>query len=318
MYIIVETPIKAVRRLHWRHNMNKRPKSEDPLDLIRDQRGFVPDAGFEWVAGEWGPLKHHRKELFLVPRLGPSQVVTPPTDVYLELLNVKPDEQSTLDFANRFGRLGLENTHFHHGDGRVGFGESSGGWGLEIAEFKASFEMWQAAKDRDVKLLKRHAAEMGDLEQLESMLARMKMPLVDAWAHWAKGYVVDSINRHLGAALWHRTGDHGCFSPACNFQQRPARMTNHLCYRLNLRKNRQGETEVNGELIAQSLLTTIWLQFADLICGRKAVHICQVCHRYMDVTETDRRGSKRMHSSCSRRIRMQRYRERARNGLIGS
>jgi hypothetical protein len=57
-----------------------------------------------------------------------------------------------------------------------------------------------------------------------------------------------------------------------------------------------------------SLLAAIWLQIYSLVIGKTKFRRCEVCLERMDVTEN--RTHKRVHLSCSRKLRMRRYRSK--------
>jgi hypothetical protein len=61
-----------------------------------------------------------------------------------------------------------------------------------------------------------------------------------------------------------------------------------------------------------TLLATIWFQFADLVCGSKVIRPCEECGKWMDISENARKASKRMHENCSLKRRMQKWREQKR------
>ena len=68
----------------------------------------------------------------------------------------------------------------------------------------------------------------------------------------------------------------------------------------------------NGEkqpvMHAENLLAAIWYQFYGSVIGEKKLVRCEVCKRWMDATKN--RRSKRMHSQCSMWLRNQRRTER--------
>jgi hypothetical protein len=64
-----------------------------------------------------------------------------------------------------------------------------------------------------------------------------------------------------------------------------------------------------GHLTPDNLLGCVWLQFYMAVIGRLKLRICTVCRREMDVSES--RKSRKMHDSCSRRKRQQRWRAKS-------
>lgn len=57
-----------------------------------------------------------------------------------------------------------------------------------------------------------------------------------------------------------------------------------------------------------SLLAAIWLEFGELASGVRKQAACESCGRVMDVTGN--RSHKRIHTNCSLRLRMARYRKK--------
>jgi len=234
--------------------------------------------------------------------------VTPSSDLYLKFLEVKPDFESTLQFANRFGTLGLPREHFHSDDYSVQFGESAGDWGNAVGEFQLYFELWQMAEERNLIALRRLLRQVG--APLENK--RFNLALTRNIVKTAKSYVVKEIKRHLGPRVQHILPAYQtCFRKDCTGRTRPPKITAHVSWQLLLTDTR-GRVSVQMRLMPDTLLATIWFQFADLVCGSKVIRPCEECGKWMDISENARKASKRMHENCSLKRRMQKWREQKR------
>ena len=289
--------------------MNSRPRSEEPFGLADSPPGWVPQNGFQWVRGQSGhTVAQKHNGLFLVPNRGGGHVLTPPSDLYLKFLEVKPDFESTLQFANRFGALGLPREHFHSDHYSVQFGESAGDWGNAVGEFQLYFELWQMAEERNRIALRKLLIQVGAPLENERFNSALTRNIVKT----AKSYVVKEINRHLGPGVRHILPAYQtCFRKDCTVRIWPPKITEHVSWQLLLTDTRE-RVSVQMRLMPDTLLATIWLQFADLVCGSKVIRPCEACGKWMDISENARKASKRMHENCSLKRRMQKWREQKR------
>jgi hypothetical protein len=290
--------------------MNSRPRSEEPFRLASSPPRSVPQNGFRWVSGQSGhTVAQKHNGLFLVPNRGGGRVVMPPSDLYLKFLEVKPDSQSTLQFANRFGALGLHSEHFHSDDSSVQFGESAGDWGNAVREFQLYFGLWQMAEERNRIPLRELLIQVGAPLQNEAFKSILTRNIVKT----AKSYVVNRINRNLGAGVrFILPAYQTCFRKDCTGRTQPPKITAHVSWQLLLTDTR-GRVSVQMRLMPDTLLATIWFQFADLVCGSKVIRPCEECGKWMDISENARKASKRMHENCSLKRRMQKWRKKTRN-----
>jgi len=235
--------------------------------------------------------------------------VVPPADLYLKFLHLELIESSVLQFANRFGTLGVPGTHFHSKDCREVRGEDAGIWGFELGRFQHWFEVWQSAERRNLIDLRKLLVEAGvplDNERFNKALTR---DLVRT----AKSHVVNEINRVLRPGIsMHLPAYQGCFFEGCSYRNKFARITEHVSCQLKLRE-KQGRISVQTELVPETLLTTVWLQFAHLVCGGRRIRQCDICGQWMDISETSRPGAKRMHARCSLAQRMRKWRSKRKN-----
>ena len=63
----------------------------------------------------------------------------------------------------------------------------------------------------------------------------------------------------------------------------------------------------------RNLLGVVWLELFQILTGTVKVRRCLICKKEMNVTDNSR--AKRVHDTCSRRERMQRFRAKQREGL---
>lgn len=289
--------------------MNSRPKSEDPVELIAEHTHYFSENGYRWVRGESG-IKKAIPGLFLVPNPGKNRSLILPEDFYVELAQLEISEESTLAFAAKFGSLGLPRRHFHSTESTAVMGESAGDWGNSIGQFQFAFRVWSAAEDGDSKtikeLLAQEIAEEGPkVESLKAWIAKDPIKC-------ARLRVVEDINLHLAA--WTQIGNpirRGCFRKSCWFKKSslPTPPPQYVQYQL---REIGGKGKVKGHLSSSSRLVSAWLQFAELVCGKRTLRPCNVCHQLMDVSQSARPGAKRMHDRCSLAGRMRRYRSKGR------
>jgi hypothetical protein len=287
-----------------------RPKSEEPVELVVPRAVPVPENGFRWVRGESGIDPSRRASgLFLVAKGGGRLLpVIPPRDLYLEFLRVKPDEASTLEFANRFGKLGTAHEHFHSTECSERFGESARMWGHEIGVFQHWFEVWQNAESRNLFELRKILLDSGVPLEDE----RLKESLTRDLVKTAKSYLVGEINRFLAPGVSIPLSNYqGCFYEGCSYKAKVPKITEHVSCELVLREERW-RVQIGLQLIPDKLLTTVWLQFAELVAGGRRVRPCDLCGQWMDISETARPGAKRIHERCSLARRMRKWRAKRR------
>ena len=139
-----------LRRIHQRIR-NWRPKSEEPVGLVDWGMGHVPGDGFAWVEGQTGP--DATLSSFLIPQstTGASQEI--PMDLYLQFARLELTPKAALEFANRYGRLGLVRRHFHSAQTAVQSAECWSDWLAEIKQFRTCQEGWLLAAEDDRKAL---------------------------------------------------------------------------------------------------------------------------------------------------------------------
>lgn len=281
--------------------MNSRPTSENAFGLAQVPIGFIPTKGFRWVLGRSGATAATAwSSWFLVPNPNSSgRPKTPPPDIFLEFGKVKSDMDSILEFANRFGYLGEGRIHFHSEDCKEVFGESFGGWSIALSQFQSCFDLWQAAEAKDIAFLSNWIKERSREWDRRITDTLMKDPV-----KMLKTHVTDKINFQLTPGVmvmpW---AQQDCFREGCRIKRQIPSVT--PCVSCSLQASKNG---VEIRLVPNSLISTIYLQFADLVCGARRIRRCEVCGDWMDISKTARPGAKRMHRGCSLARRMRKWR----------
>lgn len=296
--------------------MNARPKSEEPLGLVTDRLGWVCLDGYQWIEGRSGPKG--QRNGFLFPRGRKTRFGPVSDEAYLEFAALDGSPESALAFAGRHGRLGVEWEHFHSDDTPMQWGESWSAWDLHIQLFKDAFSIWDCIAARDERRLKRLIASspnsnLGIYElHARSVMERHGVSFLDAMLE----ALVREINMNIGAGRKMKSIPLNCFVPGCKAgetQKKKVVFPGSVSYRLKWSVSR-GRVRVEPQIAPANLKAAIWLQFSRLVSGERTVRRCEVCGEWMDITETARRGSKRMHERCSLASRMRRYRAKLKNG----
>ena len=250
--------------------------------------------------------------MFLSPRSHQGTIQPPPDDVYLAFLGLATDPDAVIDFANRYGHLGLPRTHFHVGDS-VRFGETWSDWAHQLELFKSCFDLWDAAVAEDAQRI-RHLFQTISLE-ISSAAKLAEPPVRKNLAVLAKYAVVQHMNRKLFASVTRP------FSEACHVESCPHRnfrptVEPHATFSLKFSIDQTGAAKIQPKVAPSfALISSIWFQFANIITGERKIRRCEDCGKWMDVTECARPGARRLHPKCSRRLRMKRWRENSRTDL---
>src|SRR5262249_36065319 len=127
---------------------------------------------------------------------------------------------------------------------------------------------------------------------------------------FAKEHVVRHVNHWLGTGgQTFPTGS--CRFSGCRFTYPRMKVKPHVNFAIELNRG-PGPRSGLGEYrhIPDSLISTIWLRFAYLITGERALRPCEVCGGLMDISSSKRKKSRRVHPRCGQRRSMQRYRNK--------
>jgi len=263
--------------------------------------GYVPSGGFAWVEGRTG--SDATLSSFLIPQstTGASQEI--PMDLYLQFARLELTPEAALEFANRYGRLGLVRRHFHSAQTAVQSAECWSDWLTELQQFRMCLEGWSLAAE-------------DDREALVSFLRHHNWrTLVASDGPWltAQCRILDEINEKLNPL---RVFPEPCFQKRCKGDLLP-RLTPFVTYYLThvtLLGHPTGPHDpIAAHVAPTALLSAIWLQFADLVTGSRVIRKCEKCQEWMDITECPHKGAKRLHERCSLALRMARYRHKKKN-----
>lgn len=302
------------------YNRAYTPKSEEPVLLLQRGLGWVPSDGFVVTSGRNHP-RQEQDEHFIVPVAESGITKEIPENAYLRFADTALDHAALFGIANEFGFLGLPEHHFHAtADGALGSGESLDDWALEIGTFQDWFQVNELlCTIRDEQGRTGAAAEnrakalIGNLrDKLRRMNCVQPTSRIVNAVDLASRRLVSVINDHLNPGiLTIRSVE--CLFPGCPFSSRGttvdlpstrARISPHVVYHLRVSSSGTAEPKVTPS----SLLSAIWLQFSELVAGSRKIRKCDVCGRWMDISETARPNAKRMHDRCGKTKRQSRWR----------
>jgi hypothetical protein len=298
--------------------MQQTNHSANAFGLAAPSFGVIPKKKFRWVQGTSGfQGRPVWTELYLVANYGPSRIVSPPPDVFIDFNELELTEPSLLGFANRFGRLGAKEEHFHLTDGSAGWGETISSWHLHVAEFQRWFNIWQLTKGGNRNRLQEALISAGvplkargiDRMPPTALAVGLAAAISKDPMKTAQSYLIDRVNRYLAPGISMGLPAHmTCYYRGCTARRDLLpELTEHVIWQLMPVKIGNRLT-VKPSISPSTLIAAIWLQFADLICGEKRVRLCEVCGKLMDISNSARKGAKRMHETCSNTRRMTRYR----------
>jgi len=275
---------------------------------------IVPVEGFEWVEGvEFvTPDPRLTARRFLVARPGPTRRARLfAEDLYIDFANLRPTPEAIATFANRNGMLRHIGRHFHRADSLApATGECWHDWAHELTIFQHAIELWYRVRERDTRWVRRFCDPLYRQDsEAEWPLAVPPTPSQNPNPlALARAIVVQTINQKLSPEIRYQGT---CAKAGCSF-----RRAGHLgsSTRGTLRAAKNGTVDL--VILSNDLITTVWLQFATGVSGRRRVKKCEApdCGAYMDVTDSPRPGAKRMHKRCEERLKKRRYRENKRKG----
>jgi hypothetical protein len=291
---------KSIKRIHSR-NPARRFEVLEPSDLIDPQFLYVPPGGFEWIEGHSGPRR--TPQSFLIPKSGPHRpsrgtASFAPPDLYLMFAELSPTPDAALSFANQYGRLGLVQLHFHSQKTPIQSAESWSDWSEAIREFQSCWQAWTLIEEQDRDGLRKFQRAR-PRSTSNDLIVEAKLDLllrINAMLHPQRVY------------------PEPCFRTACKpVGISSVRLSPFLTYHLNF-KDTDGPTlhttPIVGRLYPTALISAIWLQLAEVVTGSRYLRRCEKCGKWMDITESKRKGAKRMHENCSLALRMARYRHK--------
>jgi hypothetical protein len=163
--------------------------------------------------------------------MGTSRVIPIPPGAYVKFVNAGESEAALLDFANRFGPLGIPLQHFHIADGLVTWEESLRDWRREHDEFLKMFEAWSAVGNRNLRAATELQKKHGGSEFWKG---------VSVWDA-ATLIVVNQVSQHLTPTQLHHIGR--CPVGGCELNDREPQgvITPHVQCSLETHRDRASE-----------------------------------------------------------------------------
>jgi hypothetical protein len=288
-------------------------KLQNPHGLFDPTFQVVPNGGYVWCEGRSGPWSVPSR--FLIsntavragsrrPSSSPHPVDIPP-DLYLTFAHLPRTPEAALKFANAYGRLGLIPRHFHAPNTAVTLGECWSDWVEEISQFGTCLEAWFVAQTQDEARMDRFMRSHGWRRLISS----------DNRIVAAKLILLGHINAKLQPQ---RIQPEPCFRPSCQTVGTQVKLTPFVTYALNFALSEGptlATTSIVARLQATALVSRLWLQLAELVTGSRYLRQCEKCQQWMDISDSPRKGSKRMHERCSLALRMARYRRKKANSI---
>jgi hypothetical protein len=255
----------------------------------------VPNHGFQWIEGRSGSDNTERR--FLIPRSANGTTREIPADLYLTFAELKPTLEAALEFANRYGSLGLVKRHFHSEQTEVQFAECWVDWRQEMKDFKTCLDAWRAVDNLD-----RRGLEYLMRDHYWRVLVKSDGPFLTARLN-----IMGHINARMNPQP---VLPDACLRKTCT-PQVVGGISPFVTYMLNFQRSDKptlNTTPIVPRLVPTALSSAIWLQLAELVTGSRVMRQCEKCHKFMDITDSPRKGAKRMHDKCSLESRMSRYR----------
>lgn len=292
---------KPETRTQSRHFLNSRAPSEQPLEETKFE-WYVFEDKFEWRRCT---VKDGLTLSFLCPKRGGCGRIAYDPLAHAELFDRFSrlySPESIVAFADQYGWLGLDGNYGPEFDGC--FGEDLGQWMHQISEMRIVLELWDLIQANDVRALKEfiHWRE-GYVEFCCRLLQGGEIRGVQRTPKTGFRYEVIAHSHLYGRhfATWKR-GE--VSRPATLF------VTNIVNNALRGQISSVAVLDSDGTLTPYynptCLLAALWLQIYQQITGQTKFRRCGICGNRMDVTKN--RRHKRVHESCSHRMRMQRYR----------
>jgi hypothetical protein len=293
------------------------------IDLVRssDGRGFSTTRK-DWLAGaaehqflmeSEDTTEHWRKH--------------PAQELYLEFAKLELTTDAILRFANKHGRLGIPKflyspevdysrvSGLHQllpagSDPRSKFavnervfgkplvaGEGFYQWRNELRLYQTFFRIWEWTASRNTSALRRRIRWRTDGSGVH---LNTGLDFIDCW-----------ITRADDPEGWSMLPRGRLIEPAKAFvtQQVTAKLRGNVVTGLYYAGKAPDPFKIEIGLQPVNLLTAVWVQFAELLTGKRIFKACEECGEWMDISECARKGSKRLHERCSRARRMRKWRK---------
>jgi hypothetical protein len=271
------------------------PPNSDPDRPMESHKFvmYVPHGGYAWLDDAYPTVfpgvpetPHSRTgppfmvQLQEFPERSYEPLVEVP-DLFRKFMDLKPDRESLLCFANQYGWIGVQGlVTSRNYPGILALALST--WQREIRDMYHADRLLRMANANNDHAIRQYVSrERDELSERGWVEFRGKGFSYTAWAL----KVAESIaNQKLST----------------------------LC-RPVLRLHASGRH--TGHATSQNLLGCIWLQFYLMAIGQLKLRRCTVCGGEMDVSSS--RSSRRMHTRCSRNKRQAAWRAKARSPETG-
>jgi hypothetical protein len=277
----------------------------------------VPKAGFKWITA-LEPSRHEAPQRFLVenwtPPLKPYESRTyDPIKSYSGLFRnfaeLEPTEESFLQFANKYGALGISIGHMLDVDwSEMGivpavcteggepvpesgsFGESYADWFHSALFMRALVFLWQAADNADLPALTKHL----DCSDENAVCFTIAYSYRSApFIFWA-----DASDRTRRAVR-----ERNYVEVAHDIVR--TQISRHVEAKVVLR---QTESATGIFIEASNLLSALWLQFAFAVAGQHVYRTCEHCGNYFQIGPNGEMRSDAVF--CSNACRQAKYRKK--------
>jgi len=296
--IITEKPIRF-SALETNSYVNQDQAEKDSLYLVENWvedslKYSVEPFAFEEKEDFKKKLKLRRKDPFL----------------FKDFINLTDDPEVILNFANRYGWLGLKEPGEITTE-RLCLGESFRNWDIERKELKMAFQVWEWIQNKETGKLKEHVIrDKGEVSFQYYVIGEDEIT-GDRGKAWEEAYsrkevvLFECYMPLLGGKEAFRifNDPYDLILPAKYFLATLTAsklQSNLIAIPLVTR-----EDNFKFHLRATTLLQTLWFQFFRFLTGDVKFRRCEICGDLMDVTNY--RENKRVHDECSRKIRNQRY-----------
>jgi hypothetical protein len=315
-------------RLHTRLPQDQEGLPDRPIE-VNHFRMSVPDGGYCWLDdarpmrlfGEenrqlLGPAPHMAMRGFVsgnkeIPAREYFPLLDTP-DLFLRFKDLNLDPESILIFANKYGWIGGTGDVQSRGrDWIRAVGIHS--WHSEIQAMIVVDHLWECLRKDDRRTLRKYftwqSTEFNVLFAIQTIGrevqsddqgqhgAQTGQPIA-SWGTWLVQPTDVDLLKTIG---WNHSDVCGPARLAIMRIVNP-KLEAHCHPQLYL----DSRGHFTGRWAPANLLGCIWLQFYMTLIGQLKLRLCTVCKRPMDVSQS--RKTKKMHETCSKRVRMRRMR----------
>jgi hypothetical protein len=226
---------------------------------------------------------------------------SPVSELFLSFLKLTPTQAAIKAFADRYGWLGV---------GSATSGESFTCWQREITDFQDAYTLWMGFEQRpEVCRIEKGWTSPSRKRAAEHVSFAITMSRLSE-----SGYADYTAPRRI---LLLRAEDERLFEFLKRNPSQPRLPIKAALFQLVNRKLVGNASpclllEESGErqaILPRNLLTTLWVQLYQAICGRPRIILCMHCKQPMDVT--DRSRSMKAHPKCVNHAKVKKFRRKA-------